>query len=192
MQRLILASTSPQRNALLEGIGVSFDIVPPAVDEDVHPERDPAARAQTLARLKAEDVAMRNPGCFILGADTLVVSDDGALLEKPRNADDARMMLRKHSGRTSIVHSAVCLIDADGVAHEGIDSSSVRFTHLGESDIEWWIGTNLWQGRSGAFQIDGLGQLMIERMEGDWTGIVGLPIYLLGRLAEQAGLSLRS
>ncbi len=190
MQPLILASTSPQRRSLLSGLGVSFEVIPSTVDEDIHPERDPAKRCVTLARLKAENVAYAHPGSFILGADTLVVSQSGELLEKPADADEARRMLRAQSGGLSIVHSAVCLIDPDGRLHEGLDSSSVHFAVLTAEDIEWWIRTDLWKGRSGAFQIDGLGQLMIERIEGDWSGIVGLPVYLVGQLAREAGLSL--
>lgn len=187
---LILASTSPQRKSLLEGLGLSFEVVPSTIDEDIHPEKDPASRSRTLARLKAEDVATRHPGMFVVGADTLVVSHLGTLLEKPADAETARGMLRAQSGGVSVVHSAVCLIDPAGHLHEGLDSSSVFFTELSEEDIEWWIRTNLWQGRSGAFQIDGPGQLMIERIEGDWSGVVGLPVYLFGQLAKQAGFSM--
>lgn len=187
---LILASSSPQRRTLLEGLGLSFEIVPSNVDEDVHPEKDPAQRSATLARLKAEDVALRRPGMFVLGADTLVVSQRGTLLEKPADEAAARRMLSEQSGGVSVVHSAVCLIDPDGNVHEGIDSSSVHFTELSPTDIDWWMTTKLWQGRSGAFQIDGPGQLMIERIEGDWSGIVGLPVFLFGQLAREAGLVL--
>lgn len=186
----ILASTSPQRSSLLKGLGVSFEIVPSSVDEDIHPEKDPRQRAQTLARLKAQNVAYNYPDSFVLGADTLVVSKEGTLLEKPANADEARRMLREQSDGVSVVHSAVCLIDPQGQLHEGMDSSSVYFNALTDADIEWWIGTNLWAGRSGAFQIDGPGQLMIRRIEGDWSGIVGLPVYLFGVLAKRGGLKL--
>ncbi len=190
MQTFILASTSPQRSALLSGLGLDFTIVPSTVDEDIHPEKNPVQRCRTLARLKAENVAYLHAGSFVLGADTLVVSKNGTLLEKPVDADAARQMLREQSHGISTVHSAICLIDTNGQLHEGVDSSSVHFRALTEEDIEWWIGTGLWRGRSGAFQIDGPGQMMIERIEGDWSGIVGLPVYLFGQLAKQARLSL--
>lgn len=186
---LILASTSPQRASLLQGLGLHFEIVPSQIDEDIHPERDPKQRCRTLARLKAEHVAYNHPDVFVLGADTLVVSQTGQLLEKPTDENDARRMLREQSGSESVVHSAVCLIDPNGQLHEGLDSSSVFFRALHDSDIDWWMKTELWRGRSGAFQIDGPGQLMIERIEGDWSGIVGLPVYLFGKLARAAGFS---
>jgi septum formation protein len=87
----------------------------------------------------------------------------------------------------SEVHSGLCVIDAAGQAYEGLSSSSVHFAPLSDEDIDWWIDTKEWEGRSGAFQIDGRGQLMIERIEGDWTSVVGLPVFLLGRLLGKAG-----
>lgn len=189
---LILASTSPQRRSLLSGLGLSFEVIPSSIDEEAHPEQDPVMRCQTLARLKADDVAKSHPGFFVLGADTIVVSPMGTLLEKPVDAESAMVMLREQSGGVSVVHSAVCLINPTGQHFEGVDSSSVYFTELDDEAIDWWIQTKLWEGRSGAFQIDGPGQLMIERIEGDWSGIVGLPVYLFGQLAKQAGLSVLS
>jgi septum formation protein len=183
---IILASASPQRKALLEGLGVAFRIVVPSVDESTYPERDPTKRARELARLKAQSVRSVNPEAVVIGADTLVVAEDGTLLEKPANEAEAREMLRKHSGTVSVVHSAVAVVGKDGELREGLDSSSVHFKQFSESEIEWWIQSGLWQGRSGGFQIDGLGQLMITRIEGDWTGVVGLPVFLLGRLMREA------
>lgn len=191
MPRLILASASPQRKTLLEGLGVTFEVIPSAVDEDGHPERSPQERAVILARLKAVDIAAKHKGAIVIGCDTLVVSYAGELLEKPRDRDDARRMLRAQSGAVSQVHSAVCVIDVSGVAHEAVSTSSVRFKKLTQKDIDWWVSTDLWRGRSGGFQIDGLGQLMIAHIEGDWTGVVGLPVFVLGELLKDAGFELR-
>src|SRR5690349_9593677 len=127
---LILASQSPQRSSLLSGIGVRFEVVPSSVDEDGHPERSPKDRALTLAELKALTIAKMHPGRFVLGADTLVVSASGKLLEKPVDVSEAKMMLTEHSGNTSIVHSALCLITPDGSVFKDVDSSSVTFKKL--------------------------------------------------------------
>ncbi len=189
--RIILASASPQRKTLLEGLGVNFDVIPSSVDEDGHPEKSPLERSVILAKLKAEDIAAKHKGAIVIGCDTLVVSYAGELLEKPRDPADARRMLEAQSGAVSVVHSALCIIDAEGNAHEGVSTSSVRFKKLTPKDMDWWIGTNLWRGRSGGFQIDGPGQLMISDIEGDWTGIVGLPVFLLGELMKAAGCELR-
>lgn len=189
--RIILASASPQRKTLLEGLGVQFDVIPSSVDEDGHPERSPRERSVILSRLKAEDIAAKHKGAIVIGCDTLVVSSTGELLEKPKDPEDARRMLEAQSGAKSQVHSAVSLIDAEGAVHEGVSTSSVHFKKLSSKDMDWWVGTGLWQGRSGGFQIDGLGQLMISHIEGDWTGIVGLPVFLLGELMKAAGFEFR-
>jgi len=189
MLSLILASLSPQRKSLLEGLGLTFVVVPSTVQEDVHPEQNPVQRAKELAKLKAQDVHRLHPDAVVIGCDTLVVASDGTLLEKPVSADDARRMLALQSGTTSMVHSAVCVVDTEGTAHEDISSSAVTFKTLSEQEIDWWIRTRLWEGRSGGFQIDGPGQLMIERLEGDWTGVVGLPVFVLGALLEKANVT---
>lgn len=189
--RIILASASPQRKTLLEGLGVPFEVIHSSVDEDGHPEKSPRERSEILACLKAEEIAAKNKGAIVIGCDTLVVSYAGELLEKPKDADDARRMLEAQSGAMSVVHSALCVIDAGGAKHCGVSSSSVRFKKLSPKDMDWWISTGLWKGRSGTFQIDGLGQLMISHIEGDWTGIVGLPVFLLGELLKNAGFEVR-
>lgn len=185
---IVLASSSPQRRELLADLGVDFVVDPSHVDEDACTERDPLKRASHLARLKAQDVLGRHPGACVIGCDTLVVSPSGELLEKPMDDADARRMLRLQSGGVSMVHSGLCVVAPDGSAHEGMSSSEVEFAPLSDSDIEWWIASGQWKNRSGAFQIDGPGQLMIKRIEGDWTGVVGLPVFLLGELLKKAGV----
>jgi septum formation protein len=189
---LILASTSPQRKTLLASLGLPFEVIPSTVDEEAHPEKDPEARALQLARFKAHDVATRFPGRYVIGCDTLVVDAYGHLLEKPAGETEARGMLKLQGGGTSVVHSGICVIDPSGAERAELSSSFVWFRSFTDRDIDWWIGTGLWQGRSGAFQIDGPGQLMIEHVEGDWTGIVGLPVYQLGVLLTEAGYPLYS
>jgi septum formation protein len=191
MSRLILASASPQRNTLLAGLCAEFGVVPSIVDESVCAETDPAARAQVLACLKARDVHARNPGAHVIGCDTLVVSADGALHEKPADEAAARSMLASQSGRTCTVHSGLCVVAPDGTEQTGLSTSRVTFKDLSDADIDWWISTGEWRDRSGSFQIDGRGQLMIKHLDGDWTSVVGLPVFLLGQLLEQAGYPLR-
>lgn len=190
--RWILASASPQRRLLLEGLGVRFTVVPSRVDEAACPERDPVTRAGTLALQKAKDVHASHPDAVVIGCDTLVVAPDGSLLEKPADAAEAAAMLARQSGGVSMVHSGLCLCLPGGETLADCSSSVVRFRWLAPEDIDWWVSTGQWRDRSGAFQIDGPGQLLIERVEGDWTGVVGLPVFLLGRLCAQAGLPLHS
>jgi septum formation protein len=186
LEPFFLASASPQRKILLEGLGLRFRVEPSSIDESACTEKDPATRAVLLAKLKARDVAKRFSDGWVLGCDTLVVASSGELLEKPKDAKDAERMIRLQSGSTSVVHSGVCLRSPQGREWTGCDSSTVTFATLSDEEIRRWIEKGLWEGRSGAFQIDGPGQLLISRIEGDWTGIVGLPVFLLGELLRRA------
>ncbi len=187
MEPLILASQSPARKGLLESLGWPFDVVVSGVAEDDHPVREPEKRAPILARLKAQEVASRYPGRFIVACDTLVQAPDGSLLEKPVDEDDARRMLRLQSGGASTVYSALCVALPSGELKEALDRSLVHFSPLTDAHIEWWVSHGLWKGRSGGFQVDGPGQLLIERIEGDWSAIVGLPVRLLGKILQDSG-----
>lgn len=184
---LILASASPQRQRLLEGLGVEFVVIPSKVDEEACEIRNHVERALTLSRLKAEEVAERHRGRWVIGCDTLVEGHEGSVLEKSANEEEAAEMLRLQSGSTSIVHSGLTVLTPTGEMHQGVSSSAVTFRPLSEADIAWWVAAGLWSDRSGSFQIDGPGQLMIERIDGDWSSVVGLPVFLLGQLMREAG-----
>jgi len=186
VRQLILASASPQRRELLEGLGIPFRTHVSRVAEADVLEHDPVVRASLLARLKAEDVAVSHPEGWIIGCDTLVVAWNGTLLEKPAHAKEARAMIALQSGHVSSVHSALCVLTPEKKIFEGVSSSSVHFKHLTEREIAWWVAGGCWKERSGAFQIDGPGQLLIEHIAGDWSGIVGLPVFLLGKLLQDA------
>ncbi len=190
-QKLILASASLQRKQLLVGLGIPFEVCVTGVeDESDVTHRDPVERAQFFARQKAERARQAHPEAWIIGCDTLVVAADGTLLEKPRSEEEARTMIQLQSGTTSLVHSGLCIINPQGEVQEDLSTSAVTFKILSSQEVDWWIATRLWEGRSGSFQIDGSGQLMIERIEGDWSSIVGLPIFLLGELMKKAGWDL--
>ena len=187
MQPIVLASASPQRKRLLEGLGLSFVVHPSNFDEASCMEADPITRAKHLAYHKASDVAPLFPESIVIGCDTLVASEKGELLEKMPDADAARACMRALSGGVCQVHSALSVLTPDQKHHEGISSANVTFKTLSDVEIDWWVSTELWRDRSGAFQIDGPGQLLISHLEGDWTGVVGLPVYLLGELLREAG-----
>lgn len=189
MSSIILASASPQRKRLLEGLGIDFVVIPSQVNEEACTELHPSKRAQMLAREKADEVASRHRGRWVVGCDTLVESPYGTLLEKAVDAADARRMLTLQSGGVSMVHSGLALVRPDGAVFDGLSTSNVCFRNLTDTDKDWWIASNFWKDRSGSFQIDGPGQLMIERIEGDWTSVVGFPVFLFGKLAKEAGFS---
>lgn len=191
-QPIILASASPQRKTLLAGLDIDFVVIPSQVNEEICAELNPPARAQLLAREKAEEVLGRHRGRWVIGCDTLVAASTGELLEKPSDETEARRMIALHSGQTSTVHSGLTVINPEGIVFDGLSSSLVKFRTLSDKDIDWWIETGLWRDRSGGFQIDGKGQLMIEKIEGDWSSIVGLPVFLLGQLLTKAGYPIHS
>jgi len=186
-QHLVLASASPQRKLLLEGLGLTFEIHPSDFDESSCDITDPIKRAQYLAYHKAETVNADFPDSFVIGCDTLVVSDNGVLLEKAPDATAARRAMELLSGKTAEVHSALSIVDPSQKHYDDISSSRVTFKSLSKEEINWWIGTDLWKDRSGSFQIDGPGQLLISHIEGDWSSVVGLPVYLLGELFSKSG-----
>lgn len=187
MQQLVLASASPQRKTLLEGLGVEFTVHPSNFDESSCDEANPIERARHLAMHKAQEVNERYPEAFVIGCDTLVVASDGTILEKAPDDIAARVAIDKLSGNTCEVHSALSIFDPKQEHFEGVSSSLVTFKKLESTEIDWWIATELWKDRSGSFQIDGPGQMMIENIEGDWSSIVGLPVFLLGQLLKEAG-----
>ena len=174
---LILASRSPQRKAILKRLGVVFEVMPSPFDESTVLEKDPKKRAVILAEKKAEVIAKGHPDQWVIGVDTLVVASDGTLLEKPSDAEDARHMLRLHSGNISTVHSGLSL-QRGSECHSALSSARVTFRTLSEKDIDWWISTELWEERSGAFQIEGEGQKLIHSLEGELETVVGFPVQI--------------
>ena len=178
---LILASRSPQRRAILEQLGIPFEARPADVDE--LEEGPPEEIAVENARRKAEAVA--SPGdALVLGADTVVALDD-QLYGKPSSAEDARRTLKALSGRRHQVIGGLCLI-GDGRLWVDSESTVVEFRALGDDLIDWYLATGEWRDRAGGYGIQGRGAALVERIEGDYFNVVGLPVARL--LALRPGL----
>jgi septum formation protein len=175
---LVLASTSPQRRAILEQLRIPFEVAAPAYVEDDPPGADPVALVRAHAEGKARSAHVE--GRVTLGVDT-TVHLDGRVYGKPATADDAVSMLRQLSGRTHAVLSGLCLLGPgfEPVAHEITD---VRFRALRPADVDTYLASGEWAGRAGAYAIQGLGGRLVERIEGDYLNVVGLPGGLLVRL----------
>jgi len=185
-RHLILASGSPRRRQLLELIGVSFAVLPADVDETPLAGEDPVAYASRAARDKALEVAASHPGRLVLGADT-VVEVDQEILGKPASADDAASMLRRLSGRSHVVHTALALV-TDSTAHEVVDSARVQFVDLTDEMIRWYVATGEPMDKAGAYAIQGLGGLLVAGVEGSPHTVVGLPVHRLPELFAAHGL----
>ena len=178
--RLTLASTSPQRRAILEQLAIPFEVVPPDYAEDDPPDAEPIELVTRHAEGKARSA--HEDGRLTLGVDTTVVLD-GRVYGKPRDADDATRMLRELSGRTHTVASGMCLLGAgdDVVAHE---LTGVTFRPLASETIAGYVERGEWDGRAGGYAIQGLGGRLVASIEGDYLNVVGLPGALLVSLLE--------
>jgi len=192
MGRIVLASSSPRRISLLKMLGVTFEPVPASIVEEKREGEEPADFARRIAKEKALQVAERVKAEFVIAADTVVVID-GEVLGKPKDENEARRMLEKLSGRTHKVITAVALYKKEsGELLLDHKETLVRFTVLSKAEIDWYIRTGEPMDKAGAYGIQGLGSLFIERIDGCYTNVVGLPLPLLYQLAKRAGLSLIS
>lgn len=187
---LHLASQSPRRRQLLEQLGADFVVLDVDVLECRVPDESPRDYVSRVARDKARaGLASLGgaPGAVVLGADTEVVLD-GDVFGKPQDADDAAAMLRRLSGRTHEVISAVWLVDA--VREQGeVCTSRVRFAALDEPTIAAYVATGEPFGKAGAYAIQGGGAVLVEHLAGSYTGVMGLPLFETARLLRGAGVS---
>ena len=179
--RLVLASTSPQRRAILEQLRIPFDAVAPAYDECDEPHLSPVELVRAHAERKAR--SLHEDGDLTLGVDTAVVLD-GKVYGKPADGGGADRMLRELSGRSHLVVSGLCLL---GPAFEVVRDAqtTVVFRSLSTADVALYLASGEWRGRAGAYAIQGLGGGFVERIEGDYLNVVGLPGALLIDLLER-------
>ena len=174
---LLLASTSPQRRGILEQLRIPFDVVAPAYVEHDPPDADPVKLVREHARGKARSVADSAGDRPVLGVDTTVVLD-GALYAKPADAGEAEAMLEQLAGRTHAVVSGLCLrTPAWEELHD--ETTLVSFRQLTPRDLARYLASGEWQGRAGAYAIQGIGASLVERIEGDYLNVVGLPVAAL-------------
>jgi septum formation protein len=177
---LILASASPQRRAILEQLGVPFTVVVSGAAELT--EGPPAELVAENAYRKAAAVAAGASGCAtVLGVDTIVALGT-RIYGKPATGEDARETLEVLSGRRHAVLSGVCLI-ADGRHRTAVATTTVEFRALDEPLLRWYVATGEWNGRAGAYAIQGRGAALVRRIEGDYLNVVGLPVATLLELA---------
>lgn len=182
---LVLASGSPRRRELLERLGLSFEVAPAGVDEAVRPGEAPGAYVLRVATDKAAAGARLRPGALVLAADTTVVLD-GELLEKPADEDDAVRMLLRLQGRTHEVVTAVALRAGETV-FEAVDVTAVTFRPAREGMLRAYVRTGEPMDKAGAYGIQGYGAALVERIDGDFFGVMGLPIRLVLDLLAEAG-----
>lgn len=185
----ILASGSPRRRQLLEQVGIrSFAVRPTDADESLPAGIAPGAAVELLSARKGEAArATADPDALILAADT-VVALDGAILGKPHSREEAVSMLTILSGRTHQVYTGVTLLrgEAEHTEHE---VTSVTFRPLTAAEIDAYVSSGEPMDKAGAYGIQGLGALLVERLEGDYFNVMGLPLCRLGRMLIRFGLN---
>ncbi len=178
---LTLASSSPRRRQLLEMLGLPVRVVPPNIPEVRRSLETPVDYAERLAREKALSVR----GRLVLGADTTVVVRD-EVLEKPVDPADALRMLRKLQGRTHQVVTSVAVVTGERV-HQATDVTNVVFRRMSDAFLQAYVATGEPMDKAGAYGIQGYGAALVERIEGDFFGVMGLPLRLVLALLEEAG-----
>ena len=186
--RLILASASPRRLDLLARIGVVPDsVVPAEIDETPLKGEPPARYACRIAAAKAAKVA--EAGALVLAADT-VVAAGRRIVPKARSEEEARAALALLSGRRHRVHSAVTLIDRQGVARHRLSTTIVAFKRLSPEELDAYLAAGEWRGKAGGYAIQGRAEALVRFVSGSWSGVVGLPLYETRALLRAAGYPL--
>jgi septum formation protein len=186
---IVLASSSPRRHHLLDMLGIEHEVRPATLPEDFREEEDPVVAARRLALQKASEVAVARPDVPVLGADTIVVLGD-AIIGKPASEEDARRILADLSGRTHHVISAVAMVwpRGESVLH---DCTRVEFNELTVETIADYVASGEPMDKAGAYGIQGLGAPLVRRIEGDYFGVMGLPLQLVLQLMRNAGVPYR-
>ncbi|MGV3711179.1 MAG: Maf family protein [Gemmatimonas sp.] len=187
--RVILASQSPRRRELLSLVGIVHTVAPADIDESVLPDEAPAAHAERLARTKAATIAERDADAVVIGSDTIVVIDE-QILGKPATVEHAAVMLRQLSGRTHTVVTAVAVARGTRVV-SGVEHVRVTFRQLSDEMIADYIATHEPMDKAGSYGIQGFGATIVERIDGDYFAVMGLPLGRLIGLCNDLGLRYR-
>ena len=188
--KIILASTSPRRRELLALLGISFDIIPPTCEEVLSPHLTPSEQAKQFSIDKAESIAIQHPHHLVLGSDTLIETG-GTLLGKPENIKEAEIMLRQLRGRCHQVHTGLALIQkAADLLVALVETAHVWIKPFDEVELGNYLITEESLGKAGGYSIQGQGAKLIEKIEGDYPTIVGLPLWRVAKLLEEQGVGL--
>ncbi|MFL5550599.1 MAG: Maf family protein [Gemmatimonadaceae bacterium] len=187
--RVVLASGSPRRRQLLDLIGITHEVRPSNIDETARPREAPRRHAERLAREKATAVARRDPDLITIGADTVVVINR-KVLGKPVDDADAARMLAMLSGREHTVITAIA-VSRGKKLRSAIEEVRVKFRRLRDAEIDAYIATREPMDKAGAYGIQGYGATIVERIEGDYFAVMGLPLVRLINLLRDVGVTYR-
>jgi septum formation protein len=180
---LILASASPRRAELLTTAGIQFEPLPVQVDETQRDAESPYDHVRRLAEEKARMALARRSDAVVLGADTVVVIDE-RILGKPKDPEDAAAMLRALAGRSHEVLTGVAVLAVGRPARVAVERTRVWMSALGNDEIAWYVATGEPMDKAGAYAIQGLASRFVDRIEGSYSNVVGLPVALVYRLLD--------
>lgn len=183
MKKVILASTSPRRKDLMSLLDIPFNIEAKEVDENFDESLSPAEVVQILAEKKARIIAEINPDSVVIGSDTVVVFEN-TIIGKPTSPENAIEILQKLSGRIHQVYTGVAILEGNR-SEFFYESTDVKFYELTQNEIEWYISTNEPFDKAGAYGIQGYGSTLVEKIDGDYFTIVGLPVAKLKRKLKE-------
>ncbi|MET4733206.1 septum formation protein [Thalassospira sp. MBR-102] len=176
MSKLILASASPRRLELLAQIGIVPDqVIPADIDETPHDDESPRRLALRLAEEKARAIAAGHAGCFVLAADTVVACGRRAL-GKATDTNEARKFLSLLSGRRHRVYGGLCVVAPDGTTRARVIETQVIFRRLGDDDLARYLAYDEWQGKAGAYAIQGYAATFVKSITGSYSNVVGLSL----------------
>ena len=184
--RVILASASPRRRELLALIGIAYEVRPADIDESLRPGETPVGHSERLARSKAHTIAEHEPHAVVIAADTIVVLD-GDILGKPKDRADATSMLRRLSGRTHDVYTAIA-VARGGSTRSAVERVAVTFRSMAADEIAQYVETGEPMDKAGAYGIQGFGATIVERVEGDYFSVMGLGLRRLVDLLDGVGV----
>ncbi|MDD3363698.1 MAG: Maf family protein [Syntrophomonas sp.] len=190
MKKIILASGSPRRQLLLQQIGLDFTTWPANIEENLSAPVSPLELAQTIAFHKAQEVSGQLEGGIVIAADTIVVWK-GMIMGKPKNRDEAFIMLSRLSGQRHQVITGICVIDVeDKVNDMDGEITDVVFSSLSPEEINCYLDSGEWVDKAGAYAIQGRGALLVARIEGCYFNVVGLPLNRLKLMLAKKSINL--
>lgn len=190
MQHLVLASSSPRRKELLENLQLTFDVSSSNVDETFDPKLKPNEVVMELASRKANAIAKQYPQSFVIGSDTVVVSN-GRILGKPANRTEALSMLKELSGKTHSVFTGVAIVSPLETVNF-YEKTDVTFWELTETEMNLYVDSGESFDKAGGYGIQGFGSMLVKKIAGDYFAVVGLPVSRTLRELQKLGFQMPS
>lgn len=184
-KKIVLASGSPRRKEIMQNLGLRFEVITSSAEENISGNLPPHMIVQELAMLKGADVAAKTENALVISADTIVWLD-GKMLGKPKDAENAKKMLKMLSGNVHQVYTGVCVTDSgSGKSVSDYEMTKVYFRDILDDEIERYVRTMEPLDKAGAYGIQGKGCLLVEKIEGDYLNVVGLPATVLAKILRE-------